>query len=525
MAEKTPNPFDQPIEDEYTPGEHSEKMAFEELQKHLGDQKWRLNNLYKIKDKAGKVVTFKMNEAQEKLYDSMHYRNVILKARQLGFTTFIDIYILDVCLFNPTIRAGIIAHHVDDAKAIFEEKIKFPYDNLDPQLKAAIGAKTDRSNEMKFGNDSTIRVSTSFRSGTLQYLHVSEFGKIAAKYPDKADEIITGAMEAVPLEGMVFVESTAEGREGAFYDMATDAKKLKDGNRKLTNLDFKFHFYPWHDNPEYQMNPSGVVVTEEDIAYFKDLEAQGIKLTDEQKAWWVKKYSILGDKIFREHPSYPEEAFKASMVGAYYGRTISDLRRQGRIGNVSWEKGFPVYTFWDLGMRDFTSIWFCQVIGRERRIIDYYTNSGEGLQHYANVIKGKPYSYGVHYLPHDINVQELGTGLKRIDTLSNLGVNPINQVPRPKNNDQMLDQIEQTRNFLSTCWIDEVKCDSGEHSGLKCLENYRKEWDDKLGTFKERPLHNWASHGADAFRTGAVGFQEVEAWEEEECEPDYVDDW
>jgi hypothetical protein len=517
--------FEQPIEDDYTPGLYSEKHALSELKEKLGDQKWRLNNLYKIKDKKGQVVTFKMNEAQEKLYDSMHFRNVILKARQLGFTTFIDIYILDVCLFNGNIRAGIIAHHVDDAKAIFEEKIKFPYDNLDPQLKKALEAKTDRSNEMKFANNSTIRVSTSFRSGTLQYLHVSEFGKIAAKYPDKADEIITGAMEAVPLEGMVFVESTAEGREGAFYDMCMEAKKLKDMHRKITNLDFRFHFYPWHENPEYHMSTEGVVVTEEDANYFRDLEGQGINLTDEQKAWWVKKYATLGDKMFREHPSYPEEAFKASLMGAYYGKVITELRRKGRIGDVPQEPGFPVHTFWDLGMRDHTSIWFMQIIGSQKRIIDYYANSGEGLHHYANVLADRGYTYGVHYLPHDVGVRELGTGTTRLETLQNLGVSPINKVDRPKNSSQMLDQIEQTRNFLSTCWIDEAKCDSGEHAGLKCLENYCKEWDDKLGTFKDKPLHNWASHGADSFRTGAVGFQDEQIWEEEGVEDIYDEEY
>ena len=93
-----------------------------------------------------------MNEAQNQLYDTMHFRNIILKARQLGFTTFIDLYILDTCLFNPTIKAGIIAHHMDDAKTIFDEKIKFPYDNLDPQLRSLLNAKTDRANEIKFSN-------------------------------------------------------------------------------------------------------------------------------------------------------------------------------------------------------------------------------------------------------------------------------------------------------------------------------------------------------------------------------------
>jgi len=518
------NAFNEPIDD-YTPGEYSEEKAFEELKKNLSDQKWRLNNLYKVKTKEGRVETFKMNAVQEAFFDSMHYRNIILKARQLGFTTFIDLYILDTCLFNPTVKAGIIAHHMDDAKTIFEEKVKFTYDNLDPQIRAELGAKTDRANEIKFSNESSIRVSTSFRSGTLQILHISEFGKIAAKYPDKAVEIISGAMEAVPLDGLMFVESTAEGREGAFYDMTMTAKKLKDGKKKLTNLDFKFLFFPWWEDPTYTMDPGGVVVTTEDMNYFRDLEAQGVHLTDGQKAWWIKKYSILGDKMFRENPSYPEEAFKASLVGAYFGKTIAEMRRQGRIGDVPYEAGFAVDTFWDLGMSDSMCIWFCQRIGRERRIIDYYSASGEGMAHYANMLKEKGYVYGTHFMPHDANVRELGTGEKRSDVAMRLGITPINMVPRPKSSDQLLDQIEETRNFLATCWIDESKCDSGDQSGLKCLESYRKEWDEKLGTFKTSPLHNWASHGADAMRTGAVGCMNHQEEEHQDLDPDFAGDW
>jgi hypothetical protein len=264
-----------------------------------------------------------------------------------------------------------------------------------------------------------------------------------------------------------------------------------------------------------------VLITEEDLNYFRDLEAQGIFLTDPQKAWWVKKYQTLGDEMFRENPSFPEEAFKASLLGAYYGKTITELRRKGRIGDVPYEPGFPVDTFWDLGMADATSVWFVQTINRERRVLDYYSASGEGMAHYANILKSKQYVYGTHYMPHDIGVRELGTGKKRSDIAMELGIHPINQVPRPKNTDQLLDQIEETRNFISTCYFDEVKCTEG----LTCLENYRKDWDEKLGAFKRSPLHNWASHGADAFRTGAVGKQEADHYTEQELDPEFVGDW
>lgn len=487
------------------------------------DQFWRLNNLYKIRDKEGAVVRFILNAAQVKMYWEQWFLNVILKARQLGFSTLIDILILDTCIFNKNVKAGIIAHHTDDANAIFDDKIKFPYENMDEVLRRAISATTDRAGEIVFSNGSSIRVSTSFRSGTLQILHVSELGKIAAKYPEKAKEIRTGAFEAVAAGQKIFVESTAEGREGEFYDMVTKAKNLQDSCRELTKLDFKFHFFPWHDNPGYRIDPQNVIFTQEDVNYFHQLEARNIFLDDEQKAWWIKKHEILQEEIYREHPSYPEEAFKASVEGAYYGTIITKLRRQGRIGKVPHDPLYEVNTAWDLGMFDSMSIWFFQQIAREIRVINYYENSGEGLPFYINYLKKEfpEYSYGQHFWPHDGTVRELGTGKARIDTATSLGLVPIIIVARPKNNEQLHNQIDDTRAFLSMSYIDEEHCDRG----IKGLENYRKAWDDKLGTFKKKPLGNWASHPADAMRTGAVGFVTKPSRQSGDLIPDHVADY
>lgn len=496
-----------PTEDEVS----AELQKIKAKAAQYSNQVWRLNNIYQIRDKQGAVIEFCMNAPQEDLYTDMWYLNVILKARQLGFSTFIDVFILDTCLFNPNVHAGIIAHHKDDAHAIFEEKIKFPYESLNPVIRSGVNATTDRAGEIKFSNGSSIRVSTSFRSGTLQILHVSELGKIAAKFPEKAKEIRTGAFEAVAQGQMIFVESTAEGREGDFYDMVTIAKNMHDSHQNLTKMDFKFFFYPWHENYEYRLDPQNVVFTREDIKYFHELEGHGIHLDREQQAWWIKKHERLGEEMYREHPSYPEEAFKASVEGAYYGKTITDLRRQGRIANVPHEASFPVYTSWDLGMNDSMSIWFFQAIGREIRIIDYLEDSGETLGFYAKILLKKPYSYMRHYLPHDVGVRDLSApegaeGTKsRKQVLQDLGIKPIVKVAKPKTPEGLLSQIEETRTFLGRSWIDMTNCDKG----IKCLENYRKEWDDKLGSFKKTPLHNWASHGADGLRTAGVGFNTV----------------
>jgi len=883
----------------------------------FSDRKWRLNNLYLIRDKSGHRVKFQMNMAQEILYEEMSWRNIILKARQLGFSTFIDIFILDQCLWNRDIKAGIIAHHIDDAKAIYDDKIKFPYDNLNPAVKQLLGpVKTDRTDQIEFNNGSSIRVSTSFRSGTLQCvtgdteivckdgrikpiqeisvgdlvlndkggyqkvgslicnkrehelldvstfghyndlhitenhrvltrekktgkptwkeagdlkrgdyiayplreisnkcrdgnmafgpskwvytngrrshavgdrvrpsftmgwlagfylaegsirsrhgkpptdvtfsihreetpkllealesiashmdekikgelvnvydysgslttavvvnskkfahhlsdrfgmgedkfipdsvwnlgeeyckglikgyvdgdgseknvnqiqvtsarrqlitqlkmlllslrygyptiyykpagnhygrdckeswvlclngagnwkfrekfgmpmpdvpdtwasrwrvehgrrpegkkrwrrgkkhywaqvtsvkpseredeyvydialeesphsyvtttgivhncLHVSELGKIAAKYPDKAREIRTGAFEAVAQDQMIFVESTAEGAEGMFFEMCEDSRKLKDAGKKINPLDFKFHFFAWHEDPDYVADPSNVIFTTDLKRYFENLDVRGIKLSLEQMAWYVQKLASLGDDMTREYPSYPQEAFQASVEGAYYEKEMTTIRREGRICQVPYDPAYPVNTFWDLGMDDSMTIWFHQKIRAQHRLIDYLECHGEGFEYYARELKEKKYNYETHYMPHDASVRELGANARtRKQSAELVGIRPINVVERPRNTEALLAQIEQTRSFLRTCWIDEEKC----AKGIVHLDKYRKEWDDRLGAYKRTPRHDQSCHGADGLRTGAVGYVEYVEYAEDDLIPEAFDD-
>jgi hypothetical protein len=151
---------------------------YEILKEQLSDPHWRLNDLYFITDKSGNRIQFQMNWAQESLMNDLHFCNVILKARQLGFTTFIQLFMLDQCIFNSNIRAGTIAHRLDDARLIFRDKVKYPYDNLPEALRNARPLLSDSAEELVLANNSSIRVGTSLRSGTLQYLHISEYGKL-----------------------------------------------------------------------------------------------------------------------------------------------------------------------------------------------------------------------------------------------------------------------------------------------------------------------------------------------------------
>jgi hypothetical protein len=470
--------------------------TLEKAEKLLADPLWRLNNLYWIIDKSGNKVLFQLNWAQEQLYKEMWYCNLILKARQLGISTFVCLLFLDRCLFNSNLHAGIIAHTREDAEVMFR-RVKFAYDSLSAGLKSLRSVNTDNARELQLSNGSTLRVGTSMRSSTLQLLHISEFGKICAKFPDKAREIVTGSLNALAPGQYVFIESTAEGREGYFYQMCKEARAIKDSEKKLTPLDFRFHFFPWHDHKGYRIDSDNVAVPKHYSDYFNALEGViSSQLDEEQRAWYIKRALTQGEDMKREFPSTPDEAFEASNEGLYYGKQIIEARQQGRIRNVYYDANVPVHTAWDLGYNDSTAIWFFQQCGQEVHLLDFYENSGEALTHYLQYLKNKSYTYGKHLVPHDAAVHEYSTGLSRVEVARNHGIH-FTVVPDIGINEG----IDAARNILNRCWFDEAKCSRG----ITALESYKKEWNDRHGCWSSLPLHNFASHGADAFRMLAVG--------------------
>lgn len=466
----------------------------EKVQNHLANPHWRINNLYYIVDKSGRKIQFSLNWAQKKLYHEMWYCNVILKARQLGISTFVCVLFLDRCLFNSNSSAGIIAHTREDAEYIFK-RIKYAYDNLPDQLKSVRPATADSARELVFSNGSSIRVGTSMRGSTLNYLHISEFGKICAKYPDKAQEIITGSLNTVAPGQYVFIESTAEGKSGYFYDICKKAQKDLIEQKELSKLDFRFHFFPWWQEPTYKLG-STTSISNDLHEYFFHLKSLGIDLTNEQKYWYSARQSVQKEDMKREFPSTPDESWEVSNEGLYYGKIITQMRYEKRIGNVPYDSSISVHTAWDLGYNDSTAIWFFQVVGKEIHLIDYVEGSGESLQHWIGVVRNKTYIYDKHLAPHDISGHSYQTGMSNLVAARKMG---FNFIPVPRH--EIIAGIDSVRNLLNRCWIDEKKCEMG----IKALENYKKEWDDKIGTWKARPLHNWASHGSDSLRYLAAG--------------------
>jgi hypothetical protein len=339
-------------------------------------------------------------------------------------------------------------------------------------------------------------VGTSLRSGTFQRLHVSEYGKLCAKFPEKAREVKSGALNTVHVGQKIRIESTAEGHSGHFWFLCKKAQDELKSEAPLTALDFKFHFFSWYLDDKYQLSEE-VGETAEQQRYFDELAAKGIVLTRQQRAWYVKKSEQQDDDMKREFPSTPEEAFEASIEGAYFAKQMAKMRTEKRICRIPI-LDMPVDTSWDLGINDNMSITFWQTVGMERRAIDYYENSGEGWAHYAKVLSERGYNFGRHYGPHDIEHRMLGlTADTRRAKAEEAGIKPWEVVGRIP--DEMVG-IDASRSFLAQVWIDEERCSRL----VDCLDNYRKEWDDKLAVFKDRPRHDEYSHGYKSLETYAV---------------------
>jgi hypothetical protein len=465
------------------------------------DPLWRLSNLYTIVNKDGKAVRFEPNWAQIELLQGIHNRNLILKARQLGFTTLCCLIYLDDCLFNANVQAAVIAHKLDDAKIIFKNKVKFPYDNLDEGLRAAVPLTQDSADTLALANGSSIRVSTSTRSGTVNWLHVSEYGKICAQFPDKAREIKTGAFPSAE-RGTITIESTAEGEDGDFYDKSQLAKALADAGADLTNKDFKFFFFPWWAEKSYAMPRSSVPASPIDTAYFERIENEAkTKLSPEQRNWWLSQERDLGGDMKREYPATPQEAFEQALEGAIFADDIAIAYKHERIGKFPINPSLPLNTFWDLGFSagNETAIWLEQDFGMQPTMVGYYENSGEQIQHYINWLKLFAAEHGLvfgkHYMPHDGDRQSIWLPDGSMGVMAKLGFNPVIVERHP----DKIEAIRIGRRKFGQIAIDEAGC----KVGLTKLKRYRKEWDERRGVWREHPHHGPESNGADAYLTYA----------------------
>jgi len=291
--------------------------------------------------------------------------------------------------------------------------------------------------------------------------------------------------------------------------MCQEAQELEKSGKKLGEMDFRFFFFPWWKHPDYVLKEDGEIPKETKEYFEKIKEEDGIELTPKQQSWYVKKQKTQFDDMLREFPSTPEEAFKMSADGNYYGKLIAQLRERNHLyfkgksdplEEVSYLANFPVFTAWDLGYTDKTAIWVYQYYHDRIFILDYLEGSEKPLPEYLEELKKKPYAdgYWSHFVPHDAAHHEYGTGLTRVEIAYNHHFEFT--VAPPPQKISVQEGIDAVKAILPKCYFDGEKCEKG----ISDLEKYRREWNQKTGEWSHRPLHNEASHSADAFRVLAT---------------------
>lgn len=311
---------------------------------------------------------------------------------------------------------------------------------------------------MDYPNGGQVRLYGSDNPDSLRGIYLD--GAVLDEYglhpPKTYTEVIAATL--VDRGGWALFEGTPNGKN-QFYEIAEHAKREQAaGNPEW--------FYA-----EYKASETGLL----DASYLAS--ARSVMTEDE----YAQEF---------------ECSFTAAVKGAIYAKEILAAKEGGRVGLIPYESALPVDTDWDLGVGDSTAIWFSQTLrSGEVRLIDYYEAQGEGLPHYAQVLQSKGYVYGQHWAPHDIQVRELASGRSRLETAASLGIK-FQVVPQIG----LEDGIHAVRLFLGKCWFHAEKC----RAGLEALSHYRRDYNTRINEFKATPVHDWASHGADAFRGLAV---------------------
>lgn len=481
---------------------------------YLASKLWRLNNIYTVIDKSGEPVIFRMNISQHKVYAASrkHPRVIILKSRQQGISTFWLVSYFDDAVFCPYLNLGLMAQGTDEATTLLE-RAKFLWDNLNDGIKAFANVRlvTDNTKEFAFSNNSTIFIRVSFRSATLQRLHISELGKIANNNPKRAKETKSGTLQALGKGNTGVIESTAEGRN--MFKSMWDSSVLALASGTMAYKDFYPVFLSWLDDPDC-VSDVAQAVDHKAAAYFLELEEKtGRTLTAEQKNFWVIQYRELEGDVYQEYPGTPDEAFTAARDGTYYSKLFTTkCVRANHVINGLHDRNLFTDVYFDLGVDDYFVMIFVQWYRGEYRIIDEYWNNGYDMSHYIDVAFSRGYDIRDLIFPHDVKVRELSSGGGGGNSKAKSRLVMVREYMKkerlvagtrvlPKTG--VADGIEAVRRMIPMMWID-AKCTYL----IDCLHNYSKEWDEKLQVWKLTPLHDEYSHGADALRQVAMGTRE-----------------
>lgn len=402
-------------------------------------------------------IPYKPRDLQAEMHQDLKRWNVLVMHRRFGKTVFAVNHMIKHALTCPLPRprVALVAPTFTQAKRISWDYVKY-YAGVIPGV-------TFNETELRadFPNGGRIMLLSGENPDALRgiYLDLCVFDEYGMQNPRVWGEVVRPALS--DREGSAIFLGTPNGHNH-FYEIMQQAKnEVKEGS----------DYWYWKIAKASETN----LVKEE------ELDAARKQMTEEQ---YEQEY---------------ECSFTAAIIGAYYGRLMSELEEKDRVTRVPYDPALPVHTAWDLGINDSTAIWFAQIFrGGAVNVIDYYENTGVGLDHYAEVLRQKDYHYGDHLAPHDIEIRELGSGKSRLETAFSLGIR-FKVVPKMK----IADGINAARLLIPKCYFDRDNC----ATGIEMLKQYRQEWDEKRKIFRDQPRHDFTSHAADAFRYLAIGLE------------------
>ena len=403
------------------------------------------------------IIDYSPRPLQLELHKNLKRWNVIVCHRRFGKTVFAINHLLRDCLTSTKERPryAYLAPTYKQAKTIAWDYLQH-YSRPIPGI-----AINQQELRIDYPNGGRIQLFGCDNPDALRGIYLD--GCILDEYAQMPSSLFGEVLRPAlsDREGWGLFIGTPKGKN-AFYDLYKHA----DNDDR------------WYA-VTYRASETGVVAEEE------LLDAKGIMTEDE----YAQEY---------------ECSWTAAIRGAVYGKEMASCLRDKRIGFIPVEPSIPVHTFWDLGISDAMSIWFVQAVGKEIRFINYYEHSGEGMAHYIGILdqfkRDHNIHYGDHFAPHDVEVRELMSGKSRRDTALKMGISF-----RVVKQHMVADGLEATRRLFSRFWFDEKRC---KH-GIECLSQYRYDYDDKNGVFKDKPVHDWSSHCADAIRQLSMGWQEL----------------
>ena len=470
--------------------------------KNLSDPVWRLSHLYKVKNAKGEIVPFVPSTEQmiiiRAVYEKKLRKIIILKARQLGMSTVIDIMAADKTIWEKGIQAAIVDLTQSDASKKLENKVRLCWDNLPADIRSMFetGKDSDKRWQIKLREDKAwneVQAGMNARGDTFQFLHISEWGAIQFEDEQRSIEISTGALPAAK-EGIVIVESTYKGgKSGPFWEIIDRALKVQNHPENRTEADYTLFFFPWYTDASYHLEGNFDQIDEETTQYLDSIEAEtGVTLLPTQRLWYFKQAMSLGFFRFREMPSTLEECFKGNIEGAVYQHFVMKAHAEGRISDFAISESNLTHTCWDLGSPFNTSTWFFQFVGNEIHFVDLICEEALTLAERVGAILSKPYQYGTHLYPHDAVAQEK-SGKNFVEQVFELGLR--NGIVALKPSD-IWPGINMAHQMFNRFHFHAENC----KRGIEALECYRTKKDKVNNYITERPVHDWSSHIADPIR-------------------------